>query len=264
MEITSEIIGSMKSTDVKNLIKDNIINIIENKESVKEILKNDKRSSVREICSYIEKKDLEIKKEFERSKALYDFDRKFGKVLAGIDEVGRGPLAGPIVAAAVILDLHDDDSMILELNDSKQLSKKKRKELSDRIKEKAIAYCIAEHSNKDIDNLGISFCNNDVFKKAALGLKVRPEFLLTDGYPVKGIDIHGRSVIKGDTKSASIAAASIIAKVYRDELMEKMAEIYPGFGFESNVGYGSSGHIEALKQKGATPIHRMSFLHNII
>lgn len=165
---------------------------------------------------------------------MYDFDKSFGNynVIAGVDEVGRGPLAGPIVSCAVILDLNVlDDALILELNDSKKLSEKKREELSIVIKEKALAYKVAYRTSKEIDDKGIGVCNNEIFLEACNSLKIKPELVLSDGYAVKGLEIDNKAVIKGDTKSASIAAASIVAKVYRDNLMKEYAEKYPCYGF---------------------------------
>lgn len=231
------------------------------------ILLSDKRKNVQSLGNKILKEKKKIENELERVKKMYDFDRGFskGKLLAGVDEVGRGPLAGPIVSAAVILDLNViDDEMIFYLNDSKKLSEKKREKLSKIIKEKAIAYYISEASNDEIDEKGIGVCNNEVFLKAVYGLSKNPSIVLSDGYKVKGINIENKSVIKGDTKSASIAAASIIAKVYRDNLMKKLSQKYPGYGFEHNVGYGAKTHVDAIKKYGATPIHRMSFLRNIL
>lgn len=235
--------------------------------ALSELLLSDKRKNVQSLGNKILKEKKKLEDEIKRVRKMYDFDREFarGSLLAGVDEVGRGPLAGPIVSAAVILDLNClDDEMILYLNDSKKLSEKKREELSAIIKEKAIAYKITECSNDEIDEKGIGFCNNDVFLKAVDGLKECPNIVLSDGYKVRGIEIENKCVIKGDTKSASIAAASIIAKVYRDNLMKEYAKKYPEYGFENNVGYGAKKHVDAIKEHGATEIHRMSFLRNIL
>ncbi|CUP69314.1 ribonuclease HII [Clostridium baratii] len=235
--------------------------------ALSELLLSDKRKNVQSLGNKILKEKKKLEDEIKRVRKMYDFDREFarGSLLAGVDEVGRGPLAGPIVSAAVILDLNClDDEMILYLNDSKKLSEKKREELSAIIKEKAIAYKITECSNDEIDEKGIGFCNNDVFLRAVDGLKEYPNIVLSDGYKVRGIEIENKCVIKGDTKSASIAAASIIAKVYRDNLMKEYAKKYPEYGFENNVGYGAKKHVDAIKEHGATEIHRMSFLRNIL
>lgn len=235
--------------------------------ALSELLLADKRKNVQSLGNKILKEKKKLEDEIKRVRKMYEFDREFarGSLLAGVDEVGRGPLAGPIVSAAVILDLNClDDEMILYLNDSKKLSEKKREELSAIIKEKAIAYKITECSNDEIDEKGIGFCNNEVFLKAVSELKECPNIVLSDGYKVRGIEIENKCVIKGDTKSASIAAASIIAKVYRDNLMKEYAKKYPEYGFENNVGYGAKKHVDAIKEHGATEIHRMSFLRNIL
>ena len=198
---------------------------------------------------------------------MYNFDKGFGNYtyIAGVDEVGRGPLAGPIVACAVILDLNAlEDDLILWLNDSKKLSEKKREELAKEIKEKALAYYIAEKTNAEIDEKGIAYCNNNIFLEACTLIDIKPDLVLSDGYLVKGIDIENKSVIKGDAKSASIAAASILAKVYRDNLMKEYSKEYPYYSFEENAGYGTTKHIEGIKEFGPSDIHRMSFLKNIL
>lgn len=240
---------------------------LKEKEEIKNVLLNDKRKNVIALGKKIEKEIIDFENEKIRIKTMYDFDRAFAKdgLLAGVDEVGRGPLAGPIVSACVVLDLSVlDEDMIFYLNDSKKLNEKKREELAKRIKEKAISYAIAEKTNREIDDLGIAYCNNKIFLESLDGLKVKPNIVLSDGYLIKEVKIENKSVIKGDTKSATIAAASIIAKVYRDNLMKEFGNKYPGYGFESNVGYGASKHIERIKEVGPTEIHRMSFLRNIL
>ena len=230
------------------------------------VLLSDKRKNVNSLGTKIIKDREKLQKEIERVKAMYDFDRAFGcTYVAGVDEVGRGPLAGPIVACAVILDLNvKDEDMILGLNDSKKLSEHKRNELAEIIKDKAIAYKISLVSNEDIDKKGIAFANNYVFLESCNSLEKKPELVLSDGYLVKNIKIDNKSVIKGDTKSANIAAASIVAKVYRDELMKKYAEKYPEYNFEDNVGYGTGKHVDAIKKYGPCEIHRKSFLTKIL
>lgn len=227
-------------------------------------LKSDRRKNVISLALSLEKKLQGRITEIERVKKLYSFDASYGILTAGVDEVGRGPLAGPITAAAVILDTSKIDDIILGINDSKKLSPKKREELSFIIKEKALAYSIASLSNDDIDEKGIAYCNNMVFINAAAGLKSHPDFILSDGYPIKGFYIKNKGVVKGDTKSAAIAAASILAKVYRDDLMKKYSEMYPYYGFQNNAGYGSREHIEAIRKYGPCRIHRRCFLNNII
>lgn len=199
---------------------------------------------------------------------MYSFDIKYlkSKYIAGVDEVGRGPLAGPIVAAAVILNLEimNDNDLILGIKDSKKLSSKDREELSSIIKNKAICYNISLLDNVSIDTNGITWCNNMVFKMAVNGLNIKPNFVISDGYRIKDINIENDYAIKGDEKSASIACASIIAKVYRDNLMKKYAKLYPQYGFDLNSGYGTREHIKAIKEYGICKIHRKSFLKNIL
>lgn len=207
-------------------------------------------------------------KELSRVKAMYDFDRQYLKdsLIAGVDEVGRGPLAGPIVGAAVILDLDvlKDKNLLLGIKDSKKLSCKSREELSDIIKSKALAFSIASLDNNLIDTRGIAWCNNEIFRMSVADLEKKPALVLSDGYPIKNFSIPNSYIIKGDAKSANIACASIIAKVYRDNLMKEYAKLYPGYGFEDNAGYGTQEHIQAIKKQGPSKIHRMSFLSNII
>ena len=174
-------------------------------------------------------------------------------------------MAGPIVGAAVILERNSNlENLILGINDSKKLSKKKREELDLLIREKALCFAIYEMSNLDIDRLGISYCNHEVFRASIRNLSLKPQLVLSDGYRVK--DYHGenKAIIKGDMLSASIACASIIAKVHRDRLMERLSLYYPEYGFESNVGYGSPGHLRALREFGPTPLHRVSFISNLV
>lgn len=235
------------------------------KEIIK-VLKVDKRKNVAALSSRIEKNIEKYVNELERVKSMYQFDKAMcdGGLLAGVDEVGRGPLAGPIVAAAVILDLDKMDDIILEINDSKLLSEEKRERLALEIKKRAISYKIAEKTNIDIDNKGISYCNNQIFIDSINGLIEKPHMVLSDGYLIKNYEGLNKAVIKGDRKSASIACASIIAKVYRDNLMKEYDKKFNGYDFSSNVGYGTKKHIEALKEKGVTEIHRMSFLKNLL
>lgn len=240
---------------------------IEEYEDIIKSLKDDNRKNVQGLVKKLLNLKQKQQQELIRVGNMYDFDRTLNPTgyLAGADEVGRGPLAGPIVAAAVILDLKKlDKEMILEINDSKKLSVKKREELSQIIKERAICFNIAVLDNKEIDLRGVGVCNQQVLKAAVEGLKTYPDFVISDGYPIKTLNIDNTYAVKGDSKSASIACASIVAKVYRDNLMKDYAETYPQYHFESNAGYGSKIHLEALKQYGPSPIHRMSFLKNIL
>lgn len=230
-------------------------------------LNDDKRKNVKGLSLMLQKALKARETEMNRVKLLYNFDKAFskGKILAGVDEVGRGPLAGPIVAAAVILRLDaDNNELILNINDSKKVSPHNREKLSEIILERALAVSISVLDNKEIDRKGIGWCNNEVLKNSSEGLKMEPDIVLSDGYSIKGIKYENRYVVKGDSKSASIACASIVAKVYRDNLMKEYAIKYPQYGFEKHVGYGTSEHIKAIEEFGICDIHRRSFLKNII
>jgi ribonuclease HII len=181
------------------------------------------------------------------------------RLVAGADEVGRGPLAGPVVAAAVILPL-EEEKRILGIDDSKKLSKKKRKSLAEKIKESAVAYAIEEVDEETIDKINILQATRLAMKRAIEKLSPRPDFVLTDGNMTLDILMPQESVVKGDAKIASIGAASILAKVYRDALMEKYAEAFPYYGFDRNAGYGTRAHIEAIREMGICTIHRRTFI----
>lgn len=263
-------INKMSYTHIHYIISELLIDILKNRSKLEfsiSLLNKDKRKIVQnlsiKIINKIEKYDNEIM----RVKALYEFDRSFGSFnfVAGVDEVGRGPLAGPIVTAAVILDLNNtiDSDIIIGINDSKKLSQKNREKLSLIIKDRALGFAIACIDNNSIDEKGISYCNNKAFIEACENLSIKPEMVLSDGYPIRNYNINNKAVIKGDTKSASIACASIIAKVYRDSLMYEYSNLYPQYGFASHVGYGTKEHIENIIRYGITPIHRKSFLRNM-
>lgn len=263
-------ISSYKFADIKKALSDFEVNKdnIETAKELIEVLKSDKRKNVISIGIKYEKSLEKYNKEVERVKLLYEFDKqrvKPGEYLAGVDEVGRGPLAGPIVAAAVVLDLDSLENIILEINDSKKLTDHKREELAEIIKRNAIDYSISLCDHNEIDEKGIGVCNNLVFLNSVKTLKkVTPSVVLSDGYLVRNLDIHNEAVIKGDTKSASIACASIIAKVFRDNIMKEYDEKYPNYDFVDNVGYGTSKHVNAIKKFGPCKIHRLSFLRNIL
>lgn len=180
------------------------------------------------------------------------------KYVAGVDEVGRGPLAGPVVCAAVIMPLGDGE-IIDGVDDSKKLSEKKRVKLSAEIKERAICYSIFEVSEKEIDEINILQATRKGMKEALLKLEIAPDVVLTDGNMTLDIDFPQKSIVHGDALSYSIGAASIIAKVYRDNLMDEYAKIYPEYAFDKNKGYGTAVHINAIKEKGLCPIHRKTF-----
>ena len=190
--------------------------------------------------------------------AIEDACREEGyTVICGVDEAGRGPLAGPVCAAAVILPDHLE---LPGLNDSKKLSDKKRRELFPLIKEQAIAYGIGLASEKEIDEINILQATYLAMERAIAQLEGKADLALVDGNRAKDFGLPVKTVVKGDSLSASIAAASILAKVTRDDIMEAYAEEYPGYGFEIHKGYGTKAHYAALTEKGASPIHRMTFL----
>ena len=180
------------------------------------------------------------------------------RYIAGVDEVGRGPLAGPVVCAAVIMPLEEAD-LIVGVDDSKKVSEKKREILSEEIKKRALAYTVVEVSEKDIDEINILEATKLGMKKAIESLPITPDIVLTDGNMTIDIALPQTSVIHGDALSYSIGAASIVAKVYRDKLMDEFALTYPEYAFEKNKGYGTAAHINAIKEFGLCPIHRRTF-----
>ena len=211
----------------------------------------------------LKKQQERLEKEIARTKAMSVFEEEYKdyQYICGIDEVGRGPLAGPVVAGAVILP---KDAMILYLNDSKKLSEKKREMLYDEIMDRAVATGIGMASPARIDEINILQATYEAMRMAIDNLKVRPDILLNDAVTIPQVDILQVPIIKGDAKSISIAAASIIAKVTRDRLMVEYDKVLPGYDFASNKGYGTKAHIAGLKELGPTPIHRRSFIHNYV
>ena len=182
------------------------------------------------------------------------------QLICGIDEAGRGPLAGPVFAAAVILPEGLDS---LGINDSKKLSEKKRDLLFEQIKEKAVAYSIASASEKEIDEINILNATFLAMKRAVEGLSVKPEIALVDGNRKPGTGIEELTIVKGDAKSISIAAASILAKVSRDRYLTELDRQYPQYQFAKHKGYPTKLHYEMIKQYGVSPVHRLSFLKNL-
>lgn len=176
--------------------------------------------------------------------------------ICGVDEVGRGPLAGPVVCAAVIMPL---DKLVEGVDDSKKIGKKKREIIAEKILDCAVACRICRVEREIIDEINILQATRLCMKNAVEGLSVKPDFVLTDGNMTLDISVPQTSIIKGDAKSYTIGAASIVAKVYRDNIMKEYAALYPQYGFETNAGYGSRAHIEAIEKYGLTPIHRRSF-----
>lgn len=219
-----------------------------------------------------ELKGERLEKELARLAAMHEYENAHADVrfIAGIDEAGRGPLAGPVVAACCILP---KDAVILYLNDSKKVTALRREAMLPEIKEKAIAYGIGIVEEKRIDEINILQADYEAMRIAlqktsamlhAKGLADAPGLLLNDAVTIPGVDIPQESIIKGDAKSVSIAAASILAKVTRDHLMEEYDALYPEYGFARNKGYGTKEHIEALKRLGPCPIHRRSFIGHFV
>jgi ribonuclease HII len=225
--------------------------------------KDDERSGVRSLVAKADKALKDIEKEKQRTEAMKQYEREYEAYgyICGIDEVGRGPLAGPVVAGAVILP---KDCKILYLNDSKQLTEKKREELYDIIMREAVAVGIGSATHERIDEINILQATYEAMRQAINKLAVKPDILLNDAVTIPNVDIKQVPIIKGDAKSVSIAAASIIAKVTRDRLMVEYDKIYPEYHFADNKGYGSAAHIEALKKYGPTPIHRRTFIGNFV
>ena len=209
------------------------------------------------------RKAEKLKKEQERMALMFSYERENAQALyiAGIDEVGRGPLAGPVVACAVILP---KDCGLLYLNDSKKLSEKKREELYDLILAEAVSVGLGSRDASRIDEINILNATYEAMREAIGKLDPQPELCLNDAVTIPGVNIRQLPIIKGDAKSASIAAASIVAKVTRDRLMTKLDKEYPEYGFAANKGYGTAVHIAALKQYGPCPLHRRSFIGNFV
>lgn len=225
----------------------------------------DSRKGVQNLLTSFRKKYDKHLQELARLEEILTYERGCWEagyeLVAGIDEVGRGPLAGPVVAAAVILP---KECKIEGVNDSKKLSEKKREELYDIILEKALSYGIGIVSNERIDEINILQATYEAMRDALSQLSPKADFILADAVTIPMVSTPQRGIIKGDAKSMSIGAASIVAKVYRDRLMEAFDEVYPGYGFGANKGYGSAEHIEGIKKLGITPIHRKTFVKNFL
>jgi ribonuclease HII len=225
--------------------------------------REDERSGVQAICNQYKNKLDAQQKEIERMTIMKQYETKYSdyQYICGIDEVGRGPFAGPVIACAVILP---KDCNILYINDSKQLSEKKREELYDEIISSAIAFGVGSVPPGQIDEMNILQATYEAMRKAIHNLSVKPDILLNDAVTIPGVNIKQVPIIKGDAKSISIAAASIVAKVTRDRLMVAYDKVFPAYDFASNKGYGSPKHIEAIKEFGLTPIHRRTFVKNFM
>ena len=228
-----------------------------------EVYSSDDRAGVKKLVSAYRKKEEALQKERMRLEDMRSFEHKYStySLICGIDEAGRGPLAGPVVAGAVILP---KDCEILYLNDSKKLSPAKREALYEEIMEKAEAVGVGMASPARIDEINILQATYEAMREAVDNLGVTPELLLNDAVTIPDVSIPQVPIIKGDAKSVSIAAASIIAKVTRDRLMVQYDEILTGYGFARHKGYGAKDHIEAIRRLGPTPIHRQTFIKNFV
>ena len=204
-----------------------------------------------------------LEAEIKRTELMKEFDREYKiyGTICGIDEAGRGPLCGPVVAAAVILP---DEYNILYINDSKKLSETKREEVYKEIDKYAVAYGVGIVSPERIDEINILQATYEAMRTAIHKLSVTPDILLNDAVTIPMVDIKQVPIIKGDAKSQSIAAASIVAKVTRDHLMEEYDKLYPEYGFAKHKGYGTAAHIKAIKEYGPCPIHRRTYIKNFI
>ena len=232
-------------------------------ENLEQTYREDTRSGVQALIRRSEKQRETLEKETARIYQLQQYERDYEKegLICGIDEVGRGPLAGPVVAGAVILPKNCE---ILYLNDSKQLSAEKREQLYDIILEHAVAVGIGIVSPQRIDEINILQATYEAMRQAIEKLNPQPAVLLNDAVRIPQVAIQQVPIIKGDAKSVSIAAASIVAKVTRDRMMEQYEEVFPGYGFARNKGYGSKEHIETLQTMGPTAIHRRSFIGHFV
>ena len=251
MEKISEIKTILETTSLNELLKK--INYYE----------SDEREGVKKLIIRARKRLEDYEKELVRTEQMKQYEKEYAKYsyICGIDEVGRGPLAGPVVAAAVILP---KDCHILYINDSKKLSEAKREELYEQIVEQAVSIGIGIVSEKRIDEINILQATYEAMREAVSNLNVIPDLLLNDAVTIPNLPMKQVPIIKGDAKSISIAAASIIAKVTRDRMMVEWDKLYPDYDFASNKGYGSKKHIEALKEVGPCNLHRKTFISSFV
>lgn len=250
----------MKTADIKAILEQTEITKLP---QVIETFASDERSTVQKMLASYQKKVAAYEKELLRTEEMKKYEKAYNaySYICGIDEAGRGPLAGPVVAAAVILPKGCD---ILYLNDSKQLSEKKREELYDVILEKAVATGVGIVSPQVIDEINILQATYEAMRMAIGKLSVTPDLLLNDAVKIPEVSIRQVPIVKGDAKSISIAAASILAKVTRDRMMYEYDQLYPEYGFAGHKGYGCAAHMAAIREYGPCPIHRMTFLKNIL
>ncbi|SFR99314.1 ribonuclease HII [Anaeromicropila populeti] len=250
----------MKIEEIKYILQNTDIKDIP---SVADSFRKDMRTGVQKLIAKYQRDYSKYLDELSRLEVMQEFEHKYREYayICGIDEVGRGPLSGPVVAGAVILP---KDTTILYLNDSKQVSEKRRELLYDEIMEKAVAVGIGVVSPQVIDEINILQATYEAMRIAIRKLSVQPDLLLNDAVTIPQVKVKQVSLIKGDARSISIAAASIIAKVTRDRMMAEYHKLYPDYGFDQNKGYGSARHIEALKKIGPCPIHRQTFIKNFV
>lgn len=252
----------MKVYEIKEMIKSSTR---EEKKRIISLLLNDERTSVKKIGENLTEKLKKEDKEIERinkMKEMEDDLRAEGyRLIAGIDEAGRGPLAGPVAAAAVILP---SDLVIQGINDSKKLTHAKREILYEKIVEKAVGYGVGMVDNHEIDRINILQATYKAVRIALSKMDVDPDCLILDALTIPQCSLYQKSIIKGDQKCLAIAAASIIAKVERDRLMDEMHELFPHYNFLKNKGYGTQEHIDAIKKYGPSPIHRRTFIKKFV
>jgi ribonuclease HII len=224
---------------------------------------DDERAAIKQELEKAKKRIIAYEREILRLEQMKVYEKEYTILpyICGIDEVGRGPLAGPVVAGAVILR---KDSQLLYLNDSKKLTENRREELYERILEEAITYGLGFVSPERIDEINILQATYEAMREAISKLNVVPDILLNDAVTIPGVKVKQVPIIKGDAKSVSIAAASVLAKVTRDRMMKDYDLVFPEYGFSSNKGYGSKDHIEALRIYGPSPIHRKTFIKNLV
>lgn len=241
-------------------IKDQLLSVKDLEDPIYQKFLTDERIGVQKLILSCQKRlakaALMLAEAYERQAYERQAYQSGYHVIAGIDEVGRGPLAGPVIAAAVILP---EEVELIEVNDSKQVSEKKRDLFYEQIMDVALAVGIGVVSEGEIDQLNIYQATKLAMKKALANLDLQPDCLLIDAMSLDDVAIHQENIIKGDAKSVSIAAASIVAKVTRDRLMKDYGRTYPGYGFENNAGYGTKEHLIGLEKLGPCPIHRKTF-----
>lgn len=234
-------------------------------EQVLEELSADGRKGVQSLTAAFRKKQEALRREQERTEKLWEIEReclqKGFQTVGGIDEVGRGPLAGPVIAAFVLLK---PDSQLLYINDSKKLSAQKREFLAEEIKKEALCVSIGAASAEEIDRMNILQATYHAMQLAVSTAAIQADFLLVDALTIPKIRIPQKGIVHGDARSISIGAASIVAKVYRDTMMTELDKLFPEYGFAEHKGYGTPSHIEAIRKFGPCPLHRKTFLKNIV